>query len=127
METTTPSASATGASRFRGEMMRQIYRVWLFRKLLPVLLLEIAVIAAVLYQLGKAVFLQRIFENGTNVLFNNPSGILSFVISAFANAPVFTKILAIGFAALVALILRHLTQGMLRFILVRANYFSKLK
>lgn len=127
METITPPASAAGAPRFRGEMMRQIYRVWLFRKLLPVLLLEIAVIAAVLYQLGKAVFLQRIFENGTNVLFNNPSGILSFVISAFTNAPVFTKILAIGFAALIALILRHLTQGMLRFILVRANYFSKLK
>ncbi|MBI2055996.1 MAG: hypothetical protein HYT37_01325 [Candidatus Sungbacteria bacterium] len=127
METTTPPANIAGAPRFRGEMMRQIYRVWLFRKLLPVLFLEIAVIAAVLYQLGQAVFLQRIFENGTNVLFNNPSGILSFVISAFTNAPVLTKILALGFAVLLALIVRHLTQGMLRFILVRANYFSKIK
>ena len=121
------NTSATAPARFRGEMMQQIYRVWLFRRFLPVLVLEIAVIAAMIYQLGRAVFLQRIFENATNVLFNNPAGMISFLISAFINAPVFAKTLALGMAILIALILRHVTQGMLRLILVRSHYFSKIK
>lgn len=127
MENITSQQNTSTSPRFRGEMMRQIYRVWLFRKLLPVLIIEIVVIAAVIYQIGRVVFLQRVIENASNVFFVNPGGIISFFISAFSEAPLLTKILAVGFAGLVALILRHLTQGVLRFILVRSNYFSKIK
>lgn len=93
---------------------------------MPILIIEIAVIAAVIYGIARSVFLQRVFENAANVFFNNPSGMFNFVISAFVNAPMTTKFLAFGLAVLAALIIRHLTQGFLRLLLVRSNYFSKI-
>ncbi len=124
---TIPSTPIASSSRFRGEMMRQIYRVWLFRKFFPVLIGEILIISLLVYALGRAVFVQRIFENALHVFFQNPSAIVSFFISAFSHAPLFTKGITVGLILLVALLIRHLTQGLLRWILVRGNYFAKLK
>lgn len=117
----------TPTPKFKGEILRQVYRVWLLRKFLPVLVLEIVLIFAVLYVLARYVFLQRVIENASSVFFQNPSGIFSFFISAFTSAPVATKIFSIALLALVAILLRQLTQGLLRYILVRENYFGKVK
>lgn len=124
-ETFTPRNGAV-RPRFKGEILRQVYRVWLFRRLLPVLIGEVLALAVVLYLLGQAVFIQRVIENALVVFFSDPSSVLSFTVSAFANAPLLTKLLSFGFALLVALVLRHLTQGVLRLILVRENYFGRV-
>lgn len=88
--------------------------------------MEVAVLAFVLYQLGQAVFMQRILENALGVLFSNPGQIFSFVISAFVGAPLATKLLGFAVLAFIALLIRHLTQGILRLILVKENYFSRI-
>lgn len=113
-------------SKFRGEILRKIYRVWLFRKLLPVLVFEIVVFAAALYFLGRAVFVQRVLENALNVLFSSPSNIVPFGVSAFVGASLVTKSLTALVAVFLALVLRSVTQGILRLILVRENYFSRV-
>lgn len=114
------------SSGFRGEILRQIYRVWLFRKFLPVLLVEVAVFSLIFYQLGQTVFVRRIAENAVNVFFSNPSGIISFFVTAFFHASRVTQFLSVAVVVLLALLIRHVTQGMLRFVLVRQNYFSKI-
>ena len=113
--------------QFRGELLQKIYRVWLLRRLLPVLALEIAVLSLLLWKLGKMIFLERVVQNATNVLFLNPSGIFSFGIEAFSNAFWTTKIAGILVVIGTALLIRHITQGILRFILVRENYFGKVQ
>ncbi|OGZ95077.1 MAG: hypothetical protein A2847_01360 [Candidatus Sungbacteria bacterium RIFCSPHIGHO2_01_FULL_50_25] len=110
---------------FRGQILRQVYRVWLVRKFLPVLIGEIIVLSLLLYQAGRIVFVQRILENAFNVLFNNPEGIVNFGVTAFSNAPTSTKLFALAVTVFLALIIRRLTQGVLRLILVRENYFGK--
>lgn len=113
--------------QFKGQILNKIYRVWLLRKLLPVLVLEVLILAAVLYVLGRTVFIQRVFENALNVLFVNPSQIAGFVVDAFARAPLLTQILSILLAILLAFLIRHLTQGALRLILVKENYFGRAR
>ena len=113
--------------KFRGEILKQIYRVWLFRKLAPVLLLEVGLISLFFYQMGEVVFMQRVTENAATVLFNDPPRIFQFFISAFTQAPILTKVMTVSIFILAALIVRHLTQGVLRLILVRVNFFSKLQ
>lgn len=122
-----PTTSQPNSSALRGQVLRQVYRVWLFRKLLPVLALEVIVLSLLLFQLGKAVFIQRVIENGLNVLFANPPQIASFAADMFFKAPFATKILGFGILGLIALLLRHITQGMLRLFLVKQNYFRKVK
>ncbi len=112
---------------FRGQVLRQIYRVWLVRKFLPVFIAEIAILTVLLYSAGRAVFVQRIFENASNVLFNNPQGIFGFGITAFTHASTPVKLFALAIAIVLALIIRKITQGLLRLILVRENYFGRIE
>lgn len=113
--------------RFRGQIVRQVYRVWLVRRLLPVLFIEVAVLSLVFYKLGKAVFVQSIVNNALTVFLNRPVGSISFLVGAFGHAPILTKLLGMGILVLLALFLRHLTQGFLRLILVKENYFSRIQ
>lgn len=124
--TSVQKISISESSGFRGEILRQIYRVWLFRTFLPVLLAEVIVFSFVFYKFGQTVFMRRIAENAVNVFFSNPSGIFSFFVAAFFHASFLTKFLSVAIVVLLALLIRHITQGMLRFILVRQNYFSKI-
>lgn len=114
-------------SKFRGEVLNKVYRVWLFRKLLPVLLAEVLALTLVLYFLGRTVFIQRVIENALNVLFLNPPQIVAFGVDAFSGATFLTQIFSIAVIAFLALLVRHLTQGLLRLILVKENYFAKVK
>lgn len=115
------------SQKFKGEILRQVYRIWLFRRLLPVIITEVVGLAAILYILSRTIFIQRIFENALSVLFLNPSRIVLFGIEAFSDATVATKIFSIGILVLIAFILRHATQALLRLILVKKNYFELIK
>ena len=112
-------------ARFRGQVLARVYRVWLFRKLLPVMLAEIIVLAVVIFWLTRAVFIRRVVENAFNVFFTNPPAVFSFAVSAFVHAGTFTKVLVLMSAVALALFVRHLTQGILRLILVRENFFGR--
>ena len=118
--------SASPSRRFRGETLNRIYRIWLFRKLAPVLALEIGILSLLLYAIAKRVFVERVVDNGMGVFFRSPSGIFSFVVGAFLHAPIATKLITAGIVILIALLIRLLTQGVLRFILVKENYFSRI-
>ena len=113
--------------RFRGELLNQIYRVWLLHRLLPAILIEVAVLSALFYILARAVFIQRIIENGLGVFFSNPPHILSFIIFAFLYASIAVKIVSITHVVLLAFLIRSVIQGILRFILVRQNYFGRIE
>lgn len=113
------------SAKFNGQILQNVYRVWLFRKLAPVLIGEIILLSFVLYGIGQLVFVERVITNGLNVLFLHPAGIMSFGWDAFLHADTLTRSLTILIAVLAALVIRHVTQGMLRLILVRQNYFGK--
>ena len=112
--------------RFRGAILKQVYRVWLVRRFLPVLIAEVVVISFILYALARFVFVERVLDNGFTVLFAHPEGIFSFLIAGFLHASLASQVLTLGVVLLAALLIRHITQGILRFILVRQNYFGKI-
>ncbi len=114
------------APRFRGQILIKVYRVWLVRKFFPIFAAEVIGIAALLYWFTRAVFIQRVAENALNAFFANPIGIFPFFFAAFGETALSTKIVIFAVFFLGALFIRHVTQGILRFILVRENYFSKI-
>jgi len=93
---------------------------------LPVVIAEIVGFSAVLYILSRTVFIQRVLENAFAVIFAEPGRIVPFAFSAFTNASAGTRILFIVVLVLLAFVMRHLTQGLLRLILVRENYFEQV-
>lgn len=113
--------------RFRGSILKQVYRVWLWRRLMPVVIAEVVVLSFVIYALARLIFVERVLQNGLSVIFARPEGIGSFLMRGFLQASVPTQALMVGIVILVALLIRHLTQGILRFILVRENYFGTVQ
>jgi len=113
-------------AEFRGRVVQKIYRVWLVRRLLPVLFVEVAALAFLLAAIGRAAFVQRIVENALTVFFAGPEGILPFTVAMFEHASTGEKFLGIAVLVFIAFLVRHLTQGVLRWILVRENYFGKV-
>jgi hypothetical protein len=126
MEMNNQGMPSPDQAKFKGQILNQIYRVWLFRKLLPVLALEVALFSFVFYQIARAVFIQKVFENALSVFFANPPQLAGYLFSSFSNAALWTKVLGIAALVIVAFLIRHITQGILRLILVRENYFSRI-
>ncbi|TSC68998.1 MAG: hypothetical protein G01um101466_236 [Parcubacteria group bacterium Gr01-1014_66] len=124
-ENITTHTQMASVPRFRGQILKRVYRVWLVRKLVPILLLELGVLTFVLYQIGESVFVERFVENGMRVFFAHPGALARFLFAAFVKTEWLTKLLTLLFAVLLALIVRHVTQGLLRFFLVRQHYFGK--
>jgi len=122
-----PLQSFAVSPRFKGEILNKIYRIWLLRKFAPVVAAEIVILALLLYQLGKSIFVQQVIENGLSIFFANPPKLIAFFVSSFTHASMGTRLLAIGLIIVLALLIRHLTQGILRLILVRERYFERLK
>lgn len=119
--------SPSRSPRFRGELLNQIYRVWFVRRFLPVIIAEVVVLSALLYFLARAVFVRQIIENALGVFFASPPHLLSFVIFAFLYASVAVKIMGFTLLLLLAFFIRSIVQGILRWILVRQNYFGRIE
>lgn len=113
--------------KFKGQILNKVYRIWLLRKFLPVFALELILLTAVLYWIGRMIFVQKVLENAINILFTRPVTIFFFITSAFIETTALVKILTLATALILAFLVRHLTQGILRFILVKENYFSKIR
>ena len=115
------------SSKFKGQILRKVYRVWLLRRFTPVVAIELALMTFLVSELGRVVFVQRIVENATNVLFTHPQGFMNFMVAMFTNASTGERFLGLSIIVFVALTIRHLTQGLLRWILVKENYFEKTR
>ena len=113
--------------RFRGEILNRVYRVWLFRRLAPVVVAEVAALVLLLWRLARLIFLRRVAENALNVFSAHPYGLIAFFVSAFEHASLATQIVLVAALVALAFLIRHVTQGILRFILVRENYFSRVR
>lgn len=121
------ATEAASEPRFKGQILKQVYRVWLWRRFVPVLAAEIAVLSFVLYALARLIFVERVLQNGLAVIFTRPEGIGSFLMRGFLQASMPTQALTAGIVILAALVIRHITQGILRYILVKENYFGTIQ
>lgn len=118
---------AVSPPRFKGQILKQVYRVWLWRRFVPVLMAEVAVLSFTIYALARFIFVERVLDNGFKVFFAEPKEIPLFLVRGFLHAPVTTQVLTLGTVLLVSLLIRHITQGILRYILVKENYFGAIQ
>lgn len=111
--------------RFRGEILRRIWRVWFLRRFLPVLAVEVVGLTLFAYWLSHAVFVRRIIENALNVLFDNPAKVIEFVIFAFLYASIAVKALAFTVLVLLTLLVWKIGKALVRYAMVKEHYFAK--
>ena len=119
------SLSASSSPRFRGEVLRRIWRTWFIRRFLPVLVAEVVGLTLFAYWLAHAVFVRRILENALNVFFDNPTKVVEFVIFAFLYASIAVKVLAFTVLILLTLLVWKIGKALGRYAMVKQRYFAK--
>lgn len=94
----------------------KIYFIWLFKRIIPLFILEIVFLVLVFYFLGKLVFVQSVFENAFLSSMQNPFVVASYMFKAFLSTSIIKKIIVLGLLGLGVLLMRDIGRAMASYI-----------
>ncbi len=90
------------------KILWHIYLAWFFKRILPIIILEIGVVVMAVYFLAKFVFIERVVGNSLTWAAHNPISLFAFFISAFVHTTLLKQIIIIIGLALGALLIRDI-------------------
>lgn len=103
-------------NNIKNKVVWKIYFVWLFKRIIPLFILEIIFLVLVFYFLGKLVFVQSVFENAFLLSAQNPFLVASYMFRAFMGTSLVKKIIVLGLLGLGVLFMRDMGRAMASYI-----------
>ncbi|MBU4348278.1 hypothetical protein KJ671_02130 [Patescibacteria group bacterium] len=94
----------------------KVYIVWLFRRIIPLLVLEIILLVLGFYFLGKFVFVQKVFENAFLSSAQNPIIVFLYMFNAFASTTFLKKIIVLILLSLGILCMKDVGRALVSYI-----------
>jgi len=94
----------------------KVYLVWLFKRIIPLFILEIIFLIMVFYFLGKLVFVRQVFENAFLSSMQNPIVVASYMFKAFLGTSAVKKIIVLGLLGLGVLFMRDIGRMLASYI-----------
>jgi len=92
----------------KNKIVWKVYLVWLFKRIIPLFILEIAFLILVLFFLGKLVFVQKVFENAFLISAQNPLTVAVYMFGAFWQTSILKKVIVLAFLGLGVLFMRDI-------------------
>lgn len=93
----------------------KVYFIWFFRKILPIIAIQIAVFALALQLFAKNVFVSRVLQNIAQVAESGYWAVLKYVIASFLNTHFVTQVVILAILAIVALLVRDIGRSLLAY------------
>lgn len=103
-------------NNIKNKIAWKIYFVWLFKRIIPLFILEIIFLVLVFYFLGQLVFVQRVFENAFLSGMQNPILVASYMFKAFLNTSLIKKMIVLGLLGLGVLFMRDIGRALTSYI-----------
>lgn len=103
-------------NNIKNKIAWKIYFVWLFKRIIPLFILEIIFLVLVFYFLGQLVFVQRVFENAFLSGAQNPVLVASYMFKAFLSTSLIKKIIVLGLLGLGVLFMRDIGRMLASYI-----------
>ena len=94
----------------------KIYFVWLFKRIIPLFILEIIFLVLVFYFLGKLVFVQQVFENAFLSSMQNPIVVASYMFKAFLSTSAVKKIIILIILGIGTLFMRDIGRALASYV-----------
>jgi len=98
-------------NNIKNKVAWKIYFVWLFKRIIPLFILEIVLLILVFYFLGRLVFVQRVFENAFLSSLQNPFLVASYMFKAFFSTTLIKKMIIVGLLGLGVLFMRDIGRA----------------
>ena len=90
--------------------------MWLVKRILPLLILELVFLILALFLLGKLVFVQKVFENAFLSSAQNPITVAIYLLKAFMSSSLLKKIIVLFLLSAGVLIMRDFGRVVVSFI-----------
>ena len=103
-------------NNIKNKVAWKIYFVWLFKRIIPLFVLEIIFLILVFYFLGKLVFVQQVFENAFLSSMQNPIAVALYMFKAFLSTSIIKKIIVLGLLGLGVLFMRDIGRALSSYI-----------
>ncbi|MHB9019664.1 MAG: hypothetical protein ACYC3G_02200 [Minisyncoccota bacterium] len=90
----------------------RVYFIWLFKRIIPLFIIEVVFLVLVFYVLGQLVFVQRVFENAFSSSMQNPLLVASYMFKAFLSTSLIKKIIVLGLLGIGVLLMRDIGRAL---------------
>ena len=101
----------------KSRILWKVYLNWFFKRILPLVVLEVLFLGTAAYLLAKYIFVGQIVNNTLLVIANNPLSAIYFLAWAFIKTHLLNKLIIIFLLSLGALFLRDFGRAV-------ASYYS---
>lgn len=106
------------------KIMRRVYLIWFGRKVLPYVAVQIAAFAVFIYLLGEQVYVAKVVEYASSILFNNmahPTVFASFAADLFLRTRLGVQLSVIGALAMVFFLFRNVIGAAVQLALAKGE------
>lgn len=102
-------------SALKAKILWRVYITWLFKRILPLLVLELAILVVAVYLLARFVFIEKVVSNTFLAASNSPLLIVSFMFSAFLYTTFLNQAIIVVLLSLGILLLRDFGRALVSY------------
>lgn len=106
-------------TNLKKRIMKRVFRFWLLRSVVPILIGELIVIALAVYLFANLIFVGQVIDNALNAALGNPWKLVVYLWNAFLGTRLEVQVIIIALLAAAALTLRDLNRGLISYILMK--------
>ena len=101
-------------TKIQSQVMKKIYLIWFFKRVLPYVLGDVLIFTAFIYLLGQYTFVRVIMENFIRFMLSSPSALLPYFIDAITNTKFVVQISLAGSSIAVILALKNVLYSFIQ-------------
>ena len=99
----------------KNRILWKVYLAWFFRRIVPLIILQLAVFLVVLKFFAKSVFIRQVFRNAYLVSEASYWSFFKYAVFSFLNTPPLTQIISLIILGVIALLLRDFIRALLTY------------
>ncbi len=105
--------------KLKNRIMRRVYAIWVFKRVLPYVAVESAGFAAMVYYFSKLVYVRSVIDNAIAAFFSNPQTWLFYEMSSFLNKGLAVQLLFLGSLALILFAARNVFKAAVQYAVLK--------
>jgi len=93
----------------------KIYFVWLFKRVIPLFVMELVFLVLAFWLLGKLVFVQQVFTNAFLASVQNPFTVAAYLFNSFMDTDPLKQIVVVVLLGLGVLFMRDIGRALISY------------
>lgn len=102
---------------FKARILGKIYLIWFFRRIVPLMLIQIALVVFALKIFAKNVFVSKVLQNIGLVADRNYWEVFNYLLEAFLRTHIAVQVAILVGLGFIALLLRDIFRAIIAYIL----------